>query len=162
MMDPMKRPPSTGDPERDALMAEIMSVNDRIHARSMELFGPVELPEDLTMQQMRVLGLVGHEPGLTGQELSARLGVSAPTASGIVDRLATKGLLARVEDAGDRRVRRIELTADGNHLLSSIDSVFDQLIQSVVPAIALDDLRAIRNGSRAMLNAVEGALAARR
>ena len=59
-------------------------------------------------------------------------------------------------------MRRVELTADGNHLLSSIDSVFDQLIQSVVPAIALDDLRAIRNGSRAMLNAVEGALAARR
>ena len=162
MMDPMKRPPSTGDPERDALMAEIMSVNDRIHARSMELFGPVELPEDLTMQQMRVLGLVGHEPGLTGQELSARLGVSAPTASGIVDRLVAKGLLSRVDDPDDRRVRRIALTPDGNHLLSGIDSVFDQLIQSVVPAIALDDLRAIRNGSRAMLNAVEGALAARR
>jgi DNA-binding MarR family transcriptional regulator len=114
------------------------------------------------MQQMRVLGLVGHEPGLTGQELSARLGVSAPTASGIVDRLATKGLLARVEDAGDRRVRRIELTPEGRHLLSSIDSLFDQLIQAVVPAIALDDLRAIRNGSRAMLNAVENALAERR
>ena len=162
MMDPMKRPPSTGDPERDALMAEIMSVNDRIHARSMALFGPVELPEDLTMQQMRVLGLVGHEPGLTGQELSARLGVSAPTASGIVDRLVAKGLLSRVEDADDRRVRRIALTPDGNHLLSGIDSVFDQLIESVVPAIALDDLRTIRNGSRAMLNAVEGALAARR
>ena len=143
-------------------MAEIMSVNDRIHARSMELFGPVEFPEDLTMQQMRVLGLVGHEPGLTGQELSARLGVSAPTASGIVDRLVAKGLLSRVDDPDDRRVRRIALTPDGNHLLSGIDSVFDQLIESVVPAIALDDLRAIRNGSRAMLNAVEGALAARR
>jgi DNA-binding MarR family transcriptional regulator len=128
----------------------------------MELFGPVELPEDLTMQQMRVLGLVGHEPGLTGQELSARLGVSAPTASGIVDRLVAKGLLSRVDDPDDRRVRRIALTPDGNHLLSGIDSVFDQLIESVVPAIALDDLRAIRNGSRAMLNAVEGALAARR
>ncbi len=162
MMDPMKRPPSTGDPERDALMAEIMSVNDRIHARSMELFGPVELPGDLTMQQMRVLGLVGHEPGLTGQELSARLGVSAPTASGIVDRLVAKGLLARVEDAGDRRVRRIELTADANHLLRNLDPLFDQPTHRLPPAIALADLRAIRNGSRAMLNAVESALAERR
>lgn len=59
-------------------------------------------------------------------------------------------------------MRRIALTPDGNHLLSGIDSVFDQLIESVVPAIALDDLRAIRNGSRAMLNAVEGAARARR
>ncbi|HMR50568.1 MAG TPA: MarR family transcriptional regulator [Arachnia sp.] len=154
----MIRPPHSGDPQRDALIEEIMTLNDRIHARAMQLFGPIELPEDLTMQQMRVLGVVGHEPGLTGQELSARLSVSAPTASGLVDRLAAKGLVSRAEDPEDRRVRRIELTPAGRQLLSGIDSVFDQLIQAVVPAIALDDLRAIRNGTAAMLHAVEQAV----
>lgn len=152
------RPCNSGDPQRDALIEEIMGLNDRIHARAMQLLGPVELPEDLTMQQMRVLGVVGHEPGLTGQELSARLSVSAPTASGLVDRLSAKGLVARVEDPDDRRVRRIELTDAGRHLLSGIDSVFDQMIQTIVPAIAVDDLRTIRDATTAMLNAVEKAL----
>lgn len=157
-MEPMMRPPRSGDPQRDALIEEIMALNDRLHARAMRLLGPVEFPEDLTMQQMRVLGLVGHEPGLTGQELSARLSVSAPTASGLVDRLAAKGLVARVEDPSDRRVRRIELTATGRELLSGIDSIFDQLVRAVVPAIAVDDLRSIRNGTLAMLHAVEQVL----
>lgn len=71
------------------------------------------------------------------------------TASGIVDRLVAKGLLARVEDAGDRRVRRIELTADGNHLLSSIDSVFDQLTCRRHPPSRWTTC-AIHNGSRAV------------
>ncbi|MFT3889622.1 MAG: MarR family transcriptional regulator [Arachnia sp.] len=157
----MKRPPCSGDPERDALLEDIMGINDRIHSTAMRLLGPVELPEDLTMQQMRVLGLIGHEPGLTGQGLSARLGVSAPTASGIIDRLSGKGLVARAEDLDDRRVRRIVLTDDGRHLLSSIDSVFDQLVETVLPSIAVDDLRAIHDGSRAMLRAVERALGER-
>ena len=92
MMDPMKRPPSTGDPERDALMAEIMSVNDRIHARSMELFGPVELPEDLTMQQMRVLGLVAIPSTLPAPAALIALATRSPRAAAAL--VATLGLKA--------------------------------------------------------------------
>ncbi|MCW5950782.1 MAG: MarR family transcriptional regulator [Propionibacteriaceae bacterium] len=154
-------PPTTGDPQRDDLLAEIFALHDRLRALSMDLIGPVDLPADLTMQQLRVLGLVAHEPGLTGQELGARLGVSAPTASGLIDRLVEKGVLERTADATDRRVRRLHLTPEGRRVLSGLDDSMGRLFEAVVPPISADDLRTIKAGSEAMLRAVESALADR-
>jgi MarR family transcriptional regulator, organic hydroperoxide resistance regulator len=51
--------------------------------------------------------------GMSMRELSARLGGHASTATGIADRLAARGLVERREDAGDRRVKRVDLTAEG-------------------------------------------------
>lgn len=154
-------PPTTGDPQRDRLLAEIFALNDQMRSLSVELVGPLELPPDLTMQQLRVLGLVAREPGLTGQELGARLGVSAPTASGLVDRLVEKGVLERTDDAADRRVRRLRLTEEGLRVLSGLDDTMGRLFEAVVPPIPADDLRAIKAGSEAMLRAVQAALAHR-
>lgn len=156
-----KMPPTTGDPQRDGLLAEIFRLNEQIRVRSMELVGPIELPHDLTMQQMRVLGTVAHEPGLTGQELGARLEVSAPTASGLVDRLVEKGVLERTDDATDRRVRRLHLTAEGVEVLSSLDTMMGRLVEAVIPPIPVGDLEVIREGSEALLRAIEAAFAAR-
>jgi DNA-binding MarR family transcriptional regulator len=153
--------PATGDPQRDDLLAEIFALHDRLRALSMELVGPVDLPADLTKQQLRVLGVVAHEPGLTGQELGARLGVSAPTASGLIDRLVEKGVLERTDDAADRRVRRLHLTAEGRRVLGGLDDSLGRLFEAVVPPISADDLRTIKAGSEAMLRAVESALAHR-
>jgi DNA-binding MarR family transcriptional regulator len=154
-------PPTTGDPQRDALLTEIFALHDRLRALSMELIGPVDLPADLTMQQLRVLGVVAHEPGLTGQELGARLGVSAPTASGLVDRLVEKGVLERTDDATDRRVRRLQLTEEGHRVLSGLDDSMGRLFEAMVPPISAEDLRTIKAGSEVMLRAVEDALAHR-
>lgn len=155
------QPPTTGQPQRDALLTEIFALHDRLRTLSMELLGPVDLPADLTMQQLRVMSAVAHEPGLTGQELGARLGVSAPTASGLIDRLVEKGVLGRTDDATDRRVRRLQLTAEGRRVLTGLDDSMGRLFEAVVPPISVDDLRIIVAGSEAMLRAVETALARR-
>jgi DNA-binding MarR family transcriptional regulator len=47
------------------------------------------------------------------RELSARLGGHASTATGIVDRLAARGLVERHDDADDRRVKLVGLTPEG-------------------------------------------------
>jgi DNA-binding MarR family transcriptional regulator len=47
------------------------------------------------------------------RELSSRLGGHASTATGLADRLAARGLVERHEDAADRRVKRVSLTAAG-------------------------------------------------
>lgn len=154
-------PPTTGDPQRDALLAEIFSLHDRLRALSLALVGPVDLPADLTMQQLRVLGVVAHEPGLTGQELRARLGVSAPTASGLVDRLVDKGFLERTDDTADRRVRRLQLTDEGRRLLGGLGDSMGRLFEAVVPPISAADLRTIKAGSEVLVRVVEAAVADR-
>lgn len=150
--------PATGDPQRDRLLAEILQVHEQTRALSVELVGPMELPAELTMQQLRVLGLVAQEPGLTGQELGARLGVSAPTASGLVERLVEKGMLERTDDATDRRLRRLRLTEEGLHVLGGLDATMGKLFAAVIPPIPIEDLHAIKAGSEAMLRAVRTAL----
>jgi DNA-binding MarR family transcriptional regulator len=154
-------PPATGDPERDRLLGEIFALHERMRTLSVELVGPFELPPDLTMQQLRVLGLVAQEPGLTGQELGARLGVSAPTASGLIDRLVEKGVLERTDDAADRRRRRLRLTPEGVELLGGIDATMGRMFEAVIPPIPTEDLQAIKLGTEAMLRAIEAALANR-
>jgi DNA-binding MarR family transcriptional regulator len=68
------------------------------------------------------------ELGGLGEEVEARqvsdlaetFGVSVPSMSRAVDGLVTRGLATRVEDADDRRVRRVEITAKGKKLVERL------------------------------------------
>lgn len=141
------------DAERSALAHEIWELNLRVHDRAMRLFGPSAVPLDLTVQQLRVLNLVATEPGLTSQDLARQLAVSAPTASGLVDRLEEKGVLERRRDPDDRRLRRLHLTELGQRAAREGDSLFDRALVSVLQLMTLDDMKALRRSSQIMLDA---------
>lgn len=72
-------------------------------------------PMDLTLTQMRVLHFLGNAPegSSTQKEIEARFGVSHPTVVGIIKRLESKELISCRMDENDRRVKIIELTAQG-------------------------------------------------
>ena len=128
-----------------------------MHDKAVALVGPMPLPPDLTMQQVRVLGCVVKEPGLSGHELGERLGVSAPTASGLVDRLVDKHLIMRVDDPGDRRVRRLHPTEDGLSVVREMDSLFGRAMGAVIAHLSLADLELMAASTRAMLDALDRA-----
>jgi DNA-binding MarR family transcriptional regulator len=68
----------------------------------------------LTFVQMKTLvTLSGDEEPSAINSISERLGISLPSASRAVDGLFKKGLVTRVEDTEDRRVRRVVLTDEG-------------------------------------------------
>ena len=123
----------------------------------MRLVGQMQLPPDLTMQQVRVLGHVAKDPGISGHELGDRLGVSAPTASGLIDRLVEKGVITRVDDPDDRRVRRLHPTELGLDVIRQMDSMFGRALGVVIQLLTLEDLELLLKGSRAMLDALERA-----
>jgi DNA-binding MarR family transcriptional regulator len=60
-----------------------------------------------------VLILLSTEGPLAHSDLAQALGVGLATVTGLVDRLVARGLIERVEDATDRRIRRAKLTAAG-------------------------------------------------
>lgn len=153
------RMPASGDPARDALVAEIFDLYGRTHSLSLELVGPMPVPPDLTMQQVRVLGLVAGEPGLTVQALGHTLAVSTPTASGLVERLVDKGLLERVDDESDRRVRRLRMTAEGAAVLGRMDSMFARVMRVVFSLLSTEELEQFRRTSYLLLDAMARALA---
>jgi DNA-binding MarR family transcriptional regulator len=112
-------------------------------------------PPDLTMQQFRVLGQVVRRPGISGNELGGLLGVSAPTASGLVERLVEKGLIARIDDADDRRIRRLHPTEAGRDLMRQMDSMFERMLGVVLQVLSADELEVLCQSARTMLVALD-------
>src|SRR5215510_15017641 len=64
----------------------------------------------LTGPQRSVMQAVFHSNGMSLKELSHRVSLSHSTVSGIVDRLAARGMLQRQVDGTDRRFTRIMVT----------------------------------------------------
>lgn len=142
------------DGDRTQMLREIFDLHARVHDEALALVGPVPTSTELTMQQYRVLGFVVKDPGLTGHELGERLGVSPPTASGLVDRLVEKGLLERVEDSADRRIRRLHITDEGMVLTRQLDSLLARAMIEVIKNMTPDDLALMRDSAQAMLDAM--------
>jgi DNA-binding MarR family transcriptional regulator len=74
--------------------------------------GPDDGPAMTATQRLALFELAEDGP-MRLNDLAARMGTSAPTASRAVDALAEAGLLERLTDPTDRRALQIELTADG-------------------------------------------------
>lgn len=143
------------DDERAALATRLVELNMQVHDRTMRLVGPMPTPADLTMQQFRVLGNVVRQPGISGNELGSVLGVSAPTASGLVERMVEKGLIARVDDADDRRIRRLHPTEAGLDLIRQMDSMFERALGVVLQVLSVDDLQLLCRSAQTMLGALD-------
>jgi len=69
--------------------------------------------EQCGLSVVQASALLRIEGSMPMRELASRLGGHASNATGIADRLAARGLVERHEDAGDRRVKRLELTPEG-------------------------------------------------
>ncbi|WP_298134747.1 MarR family winged helix-turn-helix transcriptional regulator [Micropruina sp.] len=152
----MRSPQSFGlEPERAALAADLIELNMQVHDRAIGMVGPMLPPPDLTMQQFRVLGQVVRRPGISGNELGGLLGVSAPTASGLVERLVEKGLIARIDDADDRRIRRLHPTEAGRDLMRQMDSMFERMLGVVLQVLSADELEVLCQSARTMLVALD-------
>jgi DNA-binding MarR family transcriptional regulator len=73
-------------------------------------------PDGLSLAQYHLLEPLGTGPR-TNRELAELAGISAPTATRIVDGLLQRGLVSRVEDPTDRRAVVISLTTEGRSAL---------------------------------------------
>ncbi len=139
---------------RDALTRQLLELNEQIRLQCFELAGPSAFPPDLTMRQLHVLVAASQPEGVTLHQLAEALRTSAPTASGLVNRLAEKGLVTRVEDDADRRVRHVQLTEAGQEALSALDSPYERLLAEIVELLDTDELEAFRDNSRMTLDLI--------
>ena len=70
--------------------------------------------DGMTPSRITALAVLAAEGPLRMGELAARLGISAPTVSRLVDHLAERGFLERVTDEDDHRATRVRLSAEGH------------------------------------------------
>ncbi|MCX6466133.1 MAG: MarR family transcriptional regulator [Pseudonocardiales bacterium] len=143
------------DADRDALLAAV-DAHDAVLRRALARSGPHPLFDSgLTMQQFRVLLLLEADGPLPHGDLAQALGVGLATVTGLVDRLEGRDLVHRSEDPTDRRVRLVDLSAEGAALLERVGTAGRDLRARMLSAIDVEALRGLERGLAALRAVVE-------
>ncbi len=111
---------------------------------------------DVTPRMLGLLRLLAVVGPLSVGEQAGHLGLSRATATELVDRLESKGLVARIRDGHDRRRVIVSLTEAGRARAAAHPEVLacDELIRAV-EQMSPADRRALIVGMRALLAAAE-------
>jgi MarR family transcriptional regulator, temperature-dependent positive regulator of motility len=80
---------------------------------------------DLTPVQCAALAAVSANPRIDQVTLAGLIAFDRTTITGVVDRLAQKGLVARHESRRDRRARELKITDAGRRTLRGITSAVE-------------------------------------
>lgn len=92
----------------------------RCNQISMALFLEETDGQDLTPAQYGALALIAAEPGMDQTRLTDRSALDRSSVTKCVERLEARGMIRRDMDANDRRVRQLQITAQGLSLLNDV------------------------------------------
>lgn len=110
---------------------------------------------DLTPSQASALSSVERLGPLTLGELSAVENVRPPTLTKVVAALEERGLVRRQVDPSDRRVSRVEATAEGSRLLNQNRSRLDAFLAGRLAALPADERAALERAVGVLEGLVE-------
>lgn len=144
--------PSAGE-ERARLIAACSHEVHRLFQAFWAHAGSAWLDIDLSMTQMRNLIVLSVDGPRSVGELAAALGVSEPSASQIVDRLAQRALVRRDADPSDRRRILVSITAEGERLLDVVRSSRAVAAERLLERLDDESLQALAKGTRALADA---------
>lgn len=112
----------------------------RLYPKLGEVFSSIEISyEDTTLTKIDILTLkvlMGQEHVIMS-ELAKKQSVALSSATGIVDRLVTKGYIYRGRSKADRRIVKVRLTEKGTKLLDDLDRRGKLMIEKMLSC--LDD-----------------------
>jgi DNA-binding MarR family transcriptional regulator len=108
----------------------------------------------LTLPQLRVLFHIRRTPGITTADLAKLLGVTVSTTSGLVIKLADRGLIARVAVEEDRRQAALYLTDAASVLVNEISESWRPFLRQVAESLG-DDLAGVTAALRKIADAAE-------
>ena len=86
----------------------------------------------MTRAQWAVLARLEYNEGLKQSELAEMLDLQPITLTRLVDRLCANGLIERRPDMGDRRVKRLHLTAQARPLMDRLADLGNDLMGTVL------------------------------
>jgi DNA-binding MarR family transcriptional regulator len=110
---------------------------------------------DLTLGQVNCLRTVGALGEPTMSELSAALGLSPSTVTGLVDTLIQRGQLQRRDDAADRRVVRVRLSAEGVGRQRRHEAYAQKRVADLLHGIDTAGLRQVADALALLVEAVQ-------
>ena len=140
--------------DRSTLMDEVLREYEHLNSRMANFSGPTFLGLDITMAQAKVLYLVRATGSLPMSDLVARLGVTVPTVTGIVDRLVERELVVRRGTPDDRRRVTIEITPSGVELIDGMRDLSAGQMLGLLAVMREDELETFLAFLRVLKNAL--------
>ncbi len=112
-----------------------LRLHQRITLRAAQDFRKI----GLSLAQFDLLSTLSEQEGLSQQELAARLYVTKGNVSGLVDRLASAGLVERRRLPFDRRSHALHLSLEGRALVERGLVLQRQLIEATLGQLSAVD-----------------------
>jgi DNA-binding MarR family transcriptional regulator len=131
--------------DREKLLDEIGALELRVLIGGLPEETVSLLDYDLTLQQLRAFALVFTRGRTPINKLAEALSIRPNVATGIIQRLVGRGLIARTEDAGDRRVRLLELTERGVAMVEELRELLFTKGRTVLERLSDEQLRQLRD-----------------
>lgn len=123
----------------------------RFHTHRQPIVG-----SDVTPRMLGILRHLADSGPLTVGEQAMHLGMSRATASEVIDRMESKGLVERMRDERDQRRVFVWLTSEGRRRVASLaGSLTDDPFVAAVAALPTRSRKQIIEGLRALLKAAE-------
>lgn len=89
----------------------------------------------LSIIGFQVLALLEMHGAIPMSRLAEELDVALPNATGIIKRMAERGLVQRAHDEEDRRVVRVDLTDGGRQLIGEMEAGRRQRMAALIGAL---------------------------
>jgi DNA-binding MarR family transcriptional regulator len=94
---------------------------------------------DMTSAQLQILGRVTFHEGISQAQLACILDMEPITVSRHVDRMEAAGLVERMPDPQDRRVKLLSLTDKGRDLLPKMKKLAQSIFEDAQEGLSADE-----------------------
>lgn len=127
---------------REAQVQRLIALMERISQQMRP--DPIEQwpEEELTLPQMRTLGILSRGPARMG-DIASHLGSSFPATTSMIDRLVEKGLVNRAHSTLDRRVVTCELSPRGTEVLDSFWNIQRHQARAMTAVMSLEEISTV-------------------
>ncbi|BBZ72885.1 MarR family winged helix-turn-helix transcriptional regulator [Mycobacterium paraseoulense] len=104
----------------------------------------------LSESQSELLWLVARQPGISVNAAAAELGLAPNTASTLVSKLVSGGLLIRTVGDTDRRVGRLQLAEPAQHVVDASRAARRDVLAEVLAELDDDEIESLTKGLEVM------------
>lgn len=98
-----------------------------VYRKTTVLLNKALEPYEITYAQFRILNCLWKRGSLTQKEILAIISVQPSTLTGVVDLLVEKGLVTRIGEVSDGRLRKVALTEKGLSLKEPTWAAIDKI-----------------------------------
>lgn len=140
--------------QSDSMLDEVVDTCLRVFGALQQRSATDWMELDLSTAQLKVLFTVNYNGPLPISRIAHIVGIGAPTASHLVEKLVQAGLLERIEFVADRRIVHAQITPEGQAITLRLRQGRADILQRWVGQLSAADQTALQQGIQALFQIV--------